>query len=89
MEKKINNLKNYKAINNIPYPNERNLDLENDYTGFLAIKEEEQYSELFKPFEGPGDEEFYENSEENSFPSNYYLFLNEVLNDSIKKAGLF
>lgn len=89
MKKKINNQKDYKAINNISYPNERNLNLEKDSTGFLASKEEEQYSELFKSFEDPGDEEFYEKSEENSYPSNYYLFLNEVLNDPNKKAGLF
>ena len=80
MKKEINNQKDYKLRNNILYPNERQLNLDKDSAGFLDSKEENEYSGLFKSFEDPGDEEYFEKSEENSFQNNYYLFLNEVLN---------
>ena len=75
MKKEINNQKDYKLRNNISYPNERNLNLEKDSAGFLDSKEENEYSGLFKSFENPGDEEYFEKSEENSFQNNYYLFI--------------
>ena len=80
MKKEINNQKDYKLRNNISYPNERNLNLDKDSAGFLDSKEENEYSGLFKSFDDPGDEEYFEKSEENSFQNNYYLFLNELLN---------
>ena len=80
MKKEINNQKDYKLRNNISHPNERNLNLDKDSAGFLDSKEENEYSGLFKSFDDPGDEEYFEKSEENSFQNNYYLFLNQVLN---------
>ena len=84
MRKEIKNPKEYKPRSNVVYPKERNLNFEKDSAGFLASKEENDYSELFKLFEDPGDDEYFEKSEENSFQNEYYLFLNEVLNDSKK-----
>ena len=83
-KKKINNQKEYKPRSNAAYQKERNSNLEKNSSGFLASKEENDYSELFKLFEDPGDDEYFEKSEENSFQNEYYLFLNEVLNDSKK-----
>ena len=80
MKKEINNQKDYKLRNNISYSNERKINLDKDSAGFLDSKEENEYSGLFKSFEDPGDEEYFEKSEENSFQNNYYLFLNELLN---------
>ena len=84
MKKEIKNPKEYKPRSNVVYPKERNLNFKKDSADFLASKEENGYSELFKLFEDPGDDEYFEKSEENSFQNEYYLFLNEVLNDSKK-----
>ena len=84
MKKKINNEKDCKLRSNISYQKERILNFKGDSAAFSASKEENEDSGLFKPFEDPVDDEYFEKFEEYSFQKNYYLFLNEDLNDSKK-----
>ena len=85
MKKKINNEIDYNLRSNISYQKERNINFKEDSAIFLASKEENKNFDLFKPFEDPVDDKYFENSDEDSFQKNYYLFLNEDLNDSKKK----